>query len=106
MSKERSIKKLTGKGRINRKQGADDLEPKSWWATSRRRFIVGGAVAAGVAVTGGSIWLATRDDTTEVDQDSLELQRNSGWNVGSEEKRLTFTGTQTVDSQGSANWTR
>jgi hypothetical protein len=93
MAKERAIKRLTGKGRINRKRTADDLEPKSWWATSRRRFIVGGAVA-------------TRDDTTEVDQDSLELQRNSGWNVGSEEKRLTFTGAQTVDSQGSANWRR
>lgn len=106
MAKENEIKRLTGKGRINRKETTDDLEPKSWWSTSRRRFIVGGAVAAGVAVTGGGIWLANRDDTTEVDQDSLELQRASGWNVGSEETRLTFTGAQTVDSQGSNNWTR
>lgn len=103
MSKNRSEKKLTSAGRINRRQRIDAGEPQPWWQTSRRTFIVGSAVAAGAALTGG-IWLATRDDTTDVDKDSLDLQRAQGWNVGSEEKRLTLSGVQTVDSRQSDSW--
>jgi hypothetical protein len=105
MSKNKIGKKLSTAGRINRRQVVETGEPKPWWKTSRRKFIVGGAVAAGAVLTGG-IWLATRDDTTDVDKDSLDLQRAQGWNVGSEEKALTLPGAQTQDSKQSDAWKR
>jgi hypothetical protein len=99
-------KKLTGASRINRREPAEVGEPKAWWQSSRRRFIVGGTAAAAVAAAGGGIWWASRDDTSDVDQDSLDLQRAGGWNIGSEEKTLTLTGSQAADSQGRDGWRR
>ena len=104
MSENKNEKKLTMAGRLNRRQRIDTGEPKQWWQTSRRKFIVGSAVAAGAVLTGGGLWLATRDDTTDVDKDSLDLQRAQGWNIGSEEKPLNLTGAQTLDSRGSDGW--
>jgi hypothetical protein len=105
MSDNNDKKKLESVGRINRRQVVQSEEPKPWWQTSRRKFIVGGAVAAGAVLTGG-VWLATRDDTTDVDKDSLELQRAQGWNIGSEQKTLSLPGAQTLDSQQSDGWKR
>ena len=105
MSKNKIEKKLRSAGRINRRQRIVVGETKPWWKTSRRRFIVGSAVAAGAALTGG-IWLATRDDTTDVDTDALDLQRAQGWNVGSEDKNLSLPGAQTMDSKQSDAWKR
>lgn len=103
---DQSEKKITQAGRINRREReVESEEPKPWWQTSRRKFIVGGAVAAGAALTGG-IWLATRDDTTDVEKDSLDLQRAQGWNVGSEEKTLSLPGAQTLDSRQGDDWKR
>ena len=104
MSSNKAGKKLTGVGRINRRERPIETdEPKPWWRTSRRKFIVGTALAAGAVVTGG-IWLATRDDTSDVDKDSLELQKAQGWNVGSEDKMLSLPGAQTLDSTQSNAW--
>lgn len=111
MSNSDSGDKLTGAGRVNRREWVDAGEPKSWWQTSRRRFIVGGAAAAAVAVAGGGVWLLTRDDTpengtSEVDRDSLDLQRAQGWNIGSEEKSLSLPGAQALDSRQQDTWQR
>jgi hypothetical protein len=103
MSNKKIPKKLTSAGRINRRRRVDEGESQPWWKMSRRTFIVGSVVSATGLVAGG-IWLANRDDTTEVDDDSLELQRAHGWNVGSEDKRLTFQGAQTSDSRQSDAW--
>jgi hypothetical protein len=106
MSKNKSTDKPASAGRINRRQQlVESEEPKQWWQTSRRKFIVGGAVAAGAVLTGG-VWLATRDDTSDVDKDSLELQRAQGWNVGSEQANLNTPGTQSLDSRVSGDWQR
>jgi hypothetical protein len=107
MSKNKSKDKLSSAGRINRRQQnlVESEGTKPWWQTSRRKFIVGGAVAAGAVLTGG-VWLATRDDTTDVDKDSLELQRAQGWNIGSEQKTLSLPGQQTLDSQQGDGWKR
>jgi len=107
MSENKSKNKLSSAGRINRRQQnlVESEGTKSWWQTSRRKFIVGGAVAAGAVLTGG-VWLATRDDTTDVDKDSLELQRAQGWNIGSEEKTLSLPGQQALDSQQGDGWKR
>ena len=94
-------------GRINRRTTADySSETKPWWKTSRRRFIVGGAVGAGALLTGIGLWGVTRDDTTDVDKDSLELQRTGGWNVGSEDRRLSMPWAQVADSQQGDAWKR
>lgn len=103
MSNKKVQKKLTSVGRINRRRRIDEGESQPWWKMSRRTFIIGSVVAATGVVTGG-VWLATRDDTTEVDDDSLELQRAHGWNVGSEDKPLVFQGAQTVDSRQIDGW--
>lgn len=44
------------------------------------------------------------DGATEVQQDALELQKKEGWNAGSTDKQLTFTGKTGTDSQGSMDW--
>jgi hypothetical protein len=103
MSENKRVKKLSSAGRINRRRLVETGEPKPWWKTSRRKFIVGSALAAGAVLTGG-VWLATRDDTMDVDKDSLDLQRAQGWNIGSEEKSLSFPGAQTLDSNKSDAW--
>lgn len=100
---------LSRAGRINRRSAesltSETSGSKTWWAnTTRRNFIIGGAATVGVATLGGGLWLAMRDDTSEVDKDSLELQQSSGWNVGAEEKQLEFPQAQTLDSTGQANW--
>src|SRR5215211_3010373 len=104
MSNKKVHKKLTSAGRINRRRRVGgDGQSQPWWKMTRRTFIVG-SVVTGAAVIGGGAWLLNRDDTTEVDGDSLELQRTHGWNVGSEDKRLTFAGAQGTDSQKGEAW--
>jgi len=96
-------RKTTSVGRVNRRRLVEESESQPWWKMSRRTFIIGSAVTAGAVVVGG-VWLIARDDTTEVDDDSLELQRVHGWNIGSEDKRLVLTGTQTLDSRKVDTW--
>lgn len=93
-------------GRVNRRDPLPiEPEPKPWWVTSRRQIIIGGAAAGALLLVGGSgIYLATRDDTTDVEQDSLALQQEKGWNVGSEDKPLNLTGARDTDSQGGTAW--
>lgn len=105
MSNKNVPKKLTSTGRINRRRRVDEGESQPWWKMSRRTFIVGSVVTASTVLVGG-IWLATRDDTTEVDDESLALQRTHGWNVGSEDKPLALTGAQKADSRQSTDWKR
>ena len=105
MAEDKKQKRLTSVGRINRRRNLGAGETQPWWKTSRRKFIIGStAAAAGLALAGGGIWLATRDDTTDADKDSLELQQAEGWNVGSEERPLVLPNSQDWDSQQSENW--
>jgi hypothetical protein len=103
MSNKKDQKKLRGVGRINRRRRVEENESQPWWKMSRRTFIVGSVVTATAAVAGG-VYLLSRDDTSEVDGDSLELQRAHGWNIGSEDKRLTLSGGQTLDSRKTDGW--
>ncbi len=92
-------------GRVNRRQNFTEIvEPKDWWTVSRRKVIIGGAAATGVLLAGGGAWLALRDETSDVDQDSLALQQSQGWNVGSESATINLPSPQTLDSQQSARW--
>ncbi len=63
------------------------------------------AVAAGVGVVGcGDDSEDADDGSTEVQQDAIELQKKEGWNAGSTDKKLTFTGKTSTDSQGTMDW--
>jgi hypothetical protein len=96
-------KKLTSAGRINRRRRVDAGESQPWWKMSRRTFNIA-STAATVGVIGGAAWLVNRDDTMEVEGDSLELQRTHGWNIGSEGKSLSFPGATPTDSQQGNGW--
>ncbi|MCS7079931.1 MAG: hypothetical protein NZ585_07760 [Chloracidobacterium sp.] len=78
---------------------------KPWWQkVSRRGWIIGG-VAAGVVTVGGIAGLVALFGEEEIDTDSLELQKKSGWNIGSENRPLTFGVPQTrLDSRNSDAW--
>ncbi len=104
MSDKKVPKKLTSAGRINRRRRVGgDGGSQPWWKMTRRTFIIGSTVAT-VGVIGGAAYLLNRDDTSEIDGDSLELQRTHGWNIGSEDKRLTFAGAQGADSLKTDGW--
>ncbi len=90
-------------GRINRRPEYGSEGPKKWWRMSRRTMLIGGGVGV-AALTGAGIWWLVHDETSEVDKDTLELQKTQGWNVGSEDKKLTFTNAQTVDSLQTDAW--
>lgn len=106
-----------GVGRINYAPPAYDPNPyatpagayvsgaKPWWQkVSRRGWIIGGAAAGAVAV-GGVAALVALFDEKEIDTDSLELQKKSGWNIGSENRPLTFGAPQTrIDSRNGDAW--
>jgi hypothetical protein len=102
MSDQKDNQKSSSFGRVHRRRRREERPPKPWWQMSRRTFIIGGAGA--VLAGAGLVYVATRDDSTDVDKDSLELQRAQGWNVGSEDRRLVFPQTQSRDSQGAEGW--
>jgi len=78
---------------------------KPWWQkVSRRGWIIGGA-AAGAVTIGGVAALVALLSEEEIDTDSLELQKKSGWNIGSENRPLTFSvPTTQLDSRNSQAW--
>ncbi len=92
-------------GRINRRTNEEsELEPQAWWTTSRRKVLIGAAAGAGVLLAGGGVWLAVRDDTAEIDQDSLALQQSQGWDIGAEGAELQLPGAVMLDSRGGTAW--
>lgn len=66
---------------------------------TRRSFGKGIAWTAALAAAGLTVYQIT-DDDPEVTMDSLELQRKSGWNIGSTDKALAFDGSVARDSKG------
>jgi hypothetical protein len=83
----------------------------SWWREmlSRREanLRVGkiSAFAGLAALVGIERFQCGDDDETTIDKDSLELQKEQGWNFGSTDKPLAFADTVLLDSKGSVDWT-
>lgn len=92
-------------GRVNRRGAYDELETehKTWW-TTRRKVLIGGTAAATLALIGGTTLLLTGEDSTDIEKDSLELQEQQGWNVGSEDQQLTLNNATDLDSLGGERW--
>ena len=67
---------------------------------SRRSLGKGLAWGAVLAMAGVTVYQLASDNDKEVSQDSLDLQKKEGWNVGSTDKTLTFDGQSATDSRG------
>jgi hypothetical protein len=80
----------------------------SWWREMLTRREANGRIAklslTAVLLAAVGINEGCGSDDDEVERDALELQQKEGWNVGSTDKPLTFTGKSGADSQGSTNW--
>ncbi len=70
---------------------------------SRRQVGKGLAWTAALSMAGLGLYQLAGDDEPEVAEESLELQKKEGWNVGSTDKALTYTaGVTTTDSVNKA----
>src|ERR1051325_1795350 len=65
---------------------------------TRRSFGKGMAWTAVLTAAGLTVYQVAHPEP-EVSLDSLELQRKSGWNIGSTDKALAFDGSVTTDSR-------
>jgi hypothetical protein len=74
--------------------------------TASQRIGKGLAWGSVIGMAGVSFYKFALDDSDEVNFDSLELQRKEGWNVGSTEKSLVYSGGAftPVDSQTRNDW--
>ncbi len=77
----------------------------SWWTTMLTRRQMNTSLASLAAAAGITGFLTScDDDDIDSESDTLELQRKEGWNVGSQDKTLTFPSKQSADSTGSTAW--
>lgn len=63
--------------------------------SATKRIGKGMAWAAGLGMVGLTGYQIFSDDDTEVSQDSLELQKKEGWNIGATDRKLNFDPTFT-----------
>ena len=77
------------------------VQPTQWWqAIDRRTFGKGALAFATLAGMSGC------KGEEELNNDSLALQRQHGWNLGAEESRLFLRYTAPHDATGATDWTR
>ncbi|MGE0129946.1 MAG: hypothetical protein AB7U82_17830 [Blastocatellales bacterium] len=73
-----------------------------WFTNHISRRSVGKGLAWGAVLTmaGVTVYQLASDDDPEVSEDSLDLQKKQGWNIGSTDKKLSFVGATMTDSRG------
>jgi hypothetical protein len=77
----------------------------NWWTTMLTRRQMNTNIASLAAAAGITGFLTScDDDDVDSESDTLDLQRKEGWNVGSQDKTLTFPDKQVADSTGSTAW--
>jgi hypothetical protein len=81
------------------KSMTQSVRGKDWWQAVDRRTFGKGALAF-TALLGMS---GCKGEDT-VNTESLDLQRQHGWNIGAEESRLFFVGITEQDATGSTAW--
>lgn len=84
------------------KPGAPDGQMTEWFTRHISRRSVGKGLAWGavLAMAGVTVYQLADDDDSEVSEDSLDLQKKQGWNIGSTDKTLSFVGATMTDSRG------
>jgi hypothetical protein len=78
---------------------AQSVRPKHWWQAIDRRTFGKGALAFATLLS-----MSGCKGEDAVNAESLELQRQHGWNVGAEDSRLFFVGTSEQDATDSTAW--
>jgi hypothetical protein len=107
-SKLKSVTRPTYGHSPGQPAGQSAIQPASGgqmteWFTrhiSRRSVGKGLAWTAALAMAGITVYQLAGDDDSEVSQDSLDLQKKEGWNVGSTDRMLGFEGSSATDSRG------
>ncbi len=85
-------------------------KPASWWSEDLNRREANRRVAVTAALAAGGVGLATttagcnRNSDEATESNSLELQRQSGWNVGYDSDPLVIPDASTTDSRGGEAW--
>lgn len=84
------------------KPGESGGQMTEWFTQHISRRSVGKGLAWGavLAMAGVTVYQLASDDDSEVSEDSLNLQKKQGWNVGSSDKALSFVGATLADSRG------
>lgn len=86
----------------------DTTRPASWWSDELTRREANRRVAVTAALAAGSVSLATSTGCTKNDEpteaNSLDLQRQSGWNVGYDGESVSVPNATTTDSSGGEAW--
>jgi hypothetical protein len=93
---------------MNRKSNLENQQqtPSADWFTkhiSRRQLGKGLAWTAALSMAGVTIYQLAGGDP-EVALDSLELQKKEGWNVGSSDKQLSYTGSIVAEDSRGQRW--
>jgi len=98
--KQRAREMMETRGAAGNLRNTGNNSLASWFSQhlSRRSFGKGLAWTAALTAAGLTVYQIA-DDDNEVSMESLDLQRKSGWNVGSSNKPLTFEGSVSTDSQ-------
>src|SRR5215475_9997506 len=97
-NKLRDTRHSSSLGQMNQSGG----EMTEWFTNhiSRRSIGKGMAWGAVLAMAVVTVYKLAGSDDKEVSEDSLDLQKKEGWNVGSTDKFLSFDGASLTDSQG------
>src|SRR5215475_9686884 len=97
-NKLRDTRHSSSLGQMNQSGG----EMTEWFTNHISRRSVGKGLAWGavLAMAGVTVYKLAGSDDPEVSQDSLDLQKKEGWNVGSTDKTLNFDGLSGTDSRG------
>lgn len=77
-----------------------------WWDTMLTRRQMNQQIVSTTAlmVMAGVTSSCDDDDEVEAEKSTLELQQKEGWNIGSQDKQLTFPDKQLMDSKNTQNW--
>ncbi|MCI0660503.1 MAG: hypothetical protein L0220_05460 [Acidobacteria bacterium] len=94
--------------KIDHAASLPDGGPLAEWFTShisRRSLGKGMAWAAALGMAGVTIYKFSAGDSSEASFDSLALQQKEGWNVGSQDKTLSFSEGATINDSRQKLWT-
>lgn len=102
MEKQRRKNPTTSSSSSDISSGSSGTNPVTNWfqqdvsrRSATKRLGKGMAWAAGLGLVGLTGYKLFSSDDTEVSQDSLDLQKKEGWNVGSTDRKLNFEPTLT-----------
>lgn len=110
--KKRKRTKISPSPSTSAASASANNQVKNWFQqdltrrSATKRIGKGMAWAAGLGMVGLTGYQIFSEDDTEVSQDSLELQKKEGWNIGATDRKLNFapTFTSATASVADSDW--